>query len=321
MTRSAFFRFLPFPVFPEQASTLAGRIDNLLFFLLGLSGLVTVVIAFLILWFGIRYRRRPENERATQVHGSYRLEAAWTVVPLLIFMVAYAWGASVYFWAYTPPPDALAVYGVGKQWMWKFQHLSGQREIDDLHVPVGRPVKMLLTSQDVIHSFYVPAFRVKQDVLPGRYTEVWFEATRPGRYHLFCTQYCGTLHSRMVGEVVAMEPAAFEQWLAGGATLSPAQRGMKLFQDLGCNTCHRSDALARAPDLTGLFGREVRLQSGAVVVVDEAYVRESILDPAAKVVQGYEPIMPTFKGLVTEEGIIDLIEYVKSLRSEEKPGP
>jgi cytochrome c oxidase subunit II len=180
---------------------------------------------------------------------------------------------------------------------------------------------MLLTSQDVIHSFFVPAFRVKQDVLPGRYTEVWFEATRPGQYHLFCSQYCGTLHSRMVGSVVAMEPAAFEQWLAGGATLSPAQRGMKLFQDLGCNTCHRADSLARAPDLTGLFGKQVRLRSGEVIVVDEAYVRESILDPAAKVVQGYEPIMPTFKGLVTEEGIIDLIEYVKSLRSEEKPGP
>jgi cytochrome c oxidase subunit 2 len=321
VTRSAFFRFLPFPVFPEQASTLAARTDALLFFLLGTSAVVTVVIAGLILWFSVRYRRRPGNERATQVLGSNRLEVAWTAFPLAVFMVAYAWGASVYFWAFMPPPDALQVYGVGKQWMWKFQHLSGQREIDELHVPVGRPVKLLLTSQDVIHSVYVPAFRVKQDVLPGRYTQLWFEATHPGEFHLFCSQYCGALHSRMVGSVVAMEPAAFEEWLAGGATLSPAQRGQKLFQDLGCNTCHRPDSLARAPDLTGVFGNPVRFRDGTVVVADEAYVRESILDPAAKVVDGYEPIMPTFRGLVTEEGIIDLIEYVKSLRSEEKPGP
>ena len=319
--RSPILPFLPFPIFPEEASTLAGRTDRLLFFLLGTSAFMTVLIAGLILWFSIRYRRRPGHERATQVRGSNRLEIAWSALPLVVFMIAYAWGSNVYFWAYTPPPDALQVYGVGKQWMWKFQHLSGQREIDELHVPVGRPVKLVLTSQDVIHSVFVPAFRVKQDVLPGRYTQMWFEATRPGRFHLFCAQYCGTLHSRMTGAVVAMEPAAFEQWLAGGATLSPAQRGQKLFQDLGCNTCHRSDSLARAPDLTDLFGRPVRLRDGAVVTADEAYIRESILDPTAKVVDGYEPIMPTFRGLVTEEGIIDLIEYVKSLRSEEKPGP
>jgi cytochrome c oxidase subunit 2 len=321
VTRSPILPFLPFPIFPEEASTLAGKTDHLLFYLLGLSALMTALIAGLILYFSIRYRRRPGNELATQIQGSNRVEIAWTLFPIVFFMVAYAWGAGVYFWAYTPPRDALEVYGVGKQWMWKFQHLGGQREIDELHVPVGRAVKMVLTSQDVIHSFFVPAFRVKQDVLPGRYTEVWFEATRAGRFHLFCAQYCGTLHSHMVGAVVAMEPAAFEQWLAGGATLSPAQRGQKLFQDLGCNTCHRSDSLARGPDLTGVFGKPVRLQSGEVVVVDEAYVRESILDPGAKLVQGYEAIMPTFKGLVTEEGIIDLIEYVKSLRNEEKPGP
>jgi len=314
-------RLLPFPIFPPQSSTLAPQTDHLLYYLLALSGVMTVLIAGLILWFSIRYRRRPGNEQATQVLGSNRLELGWTVVPLVIFLFTYAWGASVYFWAFTPPPDALQVYGIGKQWMWKFQHLSGQREIDELHVPVGRPVKVLLTSQDVIHSFYVPAFRVKQDALPGRYTESWFEATEPGTFHLFCAEYCGTLHSHMIGSVVALEPAAFEQWLAGGATQSPAQRGLKLFQDLGCETCHRADALARAPDLTGLFGRHVRLQNGAVVTADEAYVRESILDPAAKVVQGYEPIMPTFRGLVTEEGIVDLIEYLKSLGGAEKAGP
>ena len=321
MTRSPILPFLPFRIFPEQASTLAPRTDHLLYFLLGTSAFMSVLIAALIVWFSIRYRRRPGNEVAIQIEGSNKLEIFWTVTPLIVFMVAYAWGASVYFYAYTPPPDALQVYGVGKQWMWKFQHLSGQREINDLHVPVGRAVRVLLTSQDVIHSFFVPDFRVKQDALPGRYTEAWFEATEAGTFHLFCAEYCGTLHSHMIGSVVAMEPAAFEQWLAGGATLSPAQRGQKLFQDLGCNTCHRSDTLARGPDLVGLFGKSVRLQGGGVVTADEAYIRESILDPAAKVVDGFQPIMPTFSGLVSEEGIIDLIEYVKSLQGEEKPGP
>jgi cytochrome c oxidase subunit II len=314
-------RFVPFPVFPEQASTLSTRTDHLLYYLLAISGLMTVLIAGFVLYFAIRYRRRPGNERATQILGSHRLELAWTAAPLVFFLVMYAWGADIYFWAYTPPKDALEITGIGKQWMWKFQHLSGQREINELHVPVGRAVKVLLASQDVIHSFYVPAFRVKQDAIPGRYSEIWFEATVPGRYHLFCAEYCGTLHSGMIGWVVAMEPAAFQEWLAGGPTTSPAERGEKLFQDLGCNTCHRADALARCPELGGLFGRPVQLQGGQTVTADEAYIRESILDPGAKVVAGYENIMPTFKGLVTEEAILDLIAYVRSLTPAEKAGP
>jgi cytochrome c oxidase subunit 2 len=313
-------RLLPFPIFPEQASTLAHRTDALLFYLLAVSGLMTVLIAGLILWFSIRYRRRPDNQVATQIMGSHRLELAWTVAPLVFLMVMYAWGANIYFWAYTPPSDALEVWAVGKQWMWKLQHLSGQREINELHVPIRRPVKVLLTSQDVIHSFFVPAFRVKQDAIPGRYSEVWFEATQPGQYHLFCAEYCGTLHSGMIGSVIAMEPAAFEQWLAGGATESPAQRGEKLFQDLGCDTCHRADSLARCPDLGGLYGRTVQLQTGQTVVADEAYLRESITDPGAKIVAGYENLMPTFKGLVTEEGILDLIAYIRALGSGGEPG-
>ncbi|PYR75528.1 MAG: cytochrome c oxidase subunit II [Acidobacteria bacterium] len=225
MTRSPILPFLPFPIFPEEASTLAGRTDHLLFFLLGLSGFMTAIIAFLILWFGIRYRRRPDNERATQVHGSYRLEIAWSVVPLLIFMVAYAWGASVYFWAYTPPPDALAVYGVGKQWMWKFQHLSGQREINELHVPVARPVKVLLTSQDVIHSFFVPEFRVKQDAIPGLTIPIWFipnvttaemreKTGNPNfQYEIACAQLCGLGHYRMRGFVTVLSAEEFQKWM------------------------------------------------------------------------------------------------------------
>jgi cytochrome c oxidase subunit 2 len=314
-------RVLPFELFPPQASTLAYRTDALLAYLLVVTGLMTVAIASLIVHFSIRYRRRPGNEVATQIRGSHRLELAWTVAPLLLLTVMYAWGASIYFWAYTPPPDALEVYGVGKQWMWKLQHLSGQREINELHVPVGRPVRVLLTSQDVIHSFFVPAFRVKSDAIPGRYTELWFEATQPGRYHLFCAEYCGTLHSGMIGSVVAMEPAGFEEWLAGGPARSPAEQGLKLFQDLGCETCHRSDALARCPDLTGLFGRPVRLRTGETVTADEAYLRESILEPGAKIVAGYEDIMPTFKGLVSEEGILDLIAYVRALQATGEPGP
>ncbi len=312
---------LPFPLFPETASTIAVRVNHLLYYLLAVSGAFSIGILIAIVYFSIRYRRRPGNEVATQVEGSNRLEIAWTAGPLVLLLAMYAWGADVYFTAYTPPRDALEIAGVGKQWMWKFQHLSGQREIDTLHVPVGRPVKVLLTSQDVIHSFFVPAFRVKQDAIPGRYSEVWFEATQPGTYHLFCAEYCGTLHSGMVGSVVALEPAAFQQWLAGSATLSPAQRGQKLFQDLGCNTCHRSDALARAPDLVGLFGRTVRLRGGGTVVADESYIRESIVDPGAKLVDGYENLMPTFKGQVTEEGILDLIAYVRSLGTSEVAAP
>ena len=319
--RSTVFPFLPFRIFPEQASTLAVKTDHLLYYLLSISGVMTIVIATLITVFAIRYRRRPGNERAVQISGSNRLELAWTVVPLIVFLFTYVWGASLYFEAYTPPADALEVYGVGKQWMWKFQQLSGQREIDELHVPVGRPVKVLLTSQDVVHSFYVPAFRVKQDVVPGRYTEIWFEAIRPGTYHLFCAEYCGTLHSQMIGSVVAMEPAEFQAWLSGGATMSAGQRGEKLFQDLGCNTCHRSDSLARGPNLVGLFGKPVRLQGGQVVTADESYIRQSILDPASQVVEGFQPIMPVFKGLVTEEGILDLIEYLKALGRTEQPAP
>jgi cytochrome c oxidase subunit 2 len=215
--------------------------------------------------------------------------------------------------AYQAPPGAVTITGVGKQWMWKFQHPGGQREIDALHVPVGRAVKLLLTSEDVIHSFYVPAFRTKQDVLPGRYTTVWFEATHPGSYHLFCSEYCGTSHSQMRGRVTAMTPEAYERWLTLEASESIASRGSKLFLQLGCNTCHREDSLRRAPVLSGLYGRRVQLADGRLVTADEDYIRESILEPAAKVVLGWQPIMPTFKGRVSEEEIMQLVAYIESL--------
>jgi cytochrome c oxidase subunit 2 len=229
-------------------------------------------------------------------------------------MFIFGWGAFIYFQERTPPQGAATVYVVAKQWMWKLQHEEGHSEINELHVPVGRDVKMVMTSQDVIHSFFVPAFRIKQDVLPGRYTTAWFRATKPGTYHLFCAEYCGTQHSGMIGQVVVMEPADYQSWLAGGrASGSMASAGQDIFQQLGCSTCHRSDIQGRGPNLVGAFGRPVQLEDGRTVVVDENYVRESILDPSAKVVSGFKPIMPVFQGLVTEEQLNALVAYVKSL--------
>jgi cytochrome c oxidase subunit 2 len=305
------------PLFPEQASTMAGRVDALYFFLVGIAVFFGLLIAGLIVFFAVRYHRRDPNAIGTTVHGLMALEVGWTVIPFLIVMVIFVWGASVYFAIAHPPAETLNIYGVGKQWMWKFQHLDGQREIDELHVPVGRPVKVILTSEDVIHDFFVPAFRVKADVLPGRYVSVWFEPTKPGRYHLFCAEYCGTRHSGMIGEIVVMDPNEYETWLSGGAPEgSLASAGGKLFADLACNTCHRPDAQGRGPVLENLFGNTVALQNGSTVTADEAYIRESILTPSAKIVAGFQPIMPTFQGLVSEEQLLELIEYVKSLKTQ-----
>jgi len=305
------------PLFPERASTIAPRVDALYFFLLAIAIFFGLLIAGLIVYYAVKFHRRSPDAVGARIHGGMVLEVTWTVVPLLITMVIFVWGASVYFAMARPPDETLNIYVVGKQWMWKFQHLDGQREINELHVPVGRPVKLITTSEDVIHDFFVPAFRVKADVLPGRYVTIWFQPTRPGRYHLFCAEYCGTRHSGMIGEVVVMEPNEYETWLSGGAAEgSLASAGAKLFQDLACNTCHRPDAQGRGPVLEGLFGKSVTLQSGETVTVDEAYVRESILTPSAKITAGFQPIMPTFQGLVTEEQLLALIEYVKSLQAQ-----
>jgi len=302
------------PLFPEAASTIASRVDALYFFLLGLSGFFSLLIAGLIVVFAVRFHRRRRDAIGEQIHGSMVLEIAWTGIPFLITMVIFVWGASVYFAMARPPDETLNIYVVGKQWMWKFQHLDGQREINELHVPVGRAVKLITTSEDVIHDFFVPAFRMKADVIPGRYVSIWFQPTKPGRYHLFCAEYCGTRHSGMIGDVIVMEPSEYQTWLSGGAPEgSLASTGAKLFADLACNTCHRPDAQGRGPVLEGLFGKTVQLQGGGTVTVDEAYIRESILTPSAKITAGFQPIMPTFQGLVTEEQLLALIEYVKSL--------
>ena len=305
--------FNNFPLWPVGASTNAGDVDALFIFLLVITGLVTIAIFILILAFAAKYRRRKGVE-AEQIEGSQALEITWSIIPLGVFLVIFAWGAIIYFHERTPPAGATEVYVVAKQWMWKLQHEGGQREINELHVPVGRDVKMIMTSQDVIHSFYVPAFRIKQDVLPGRYSYVWFHATKAGTYHLFCAEYCGTQHSGMIGQVVVMEPGQYQAWLSGGPVSgSLAQNGETLFQQLGCNTCHRSDVQGRGPNLAGLFGKTVALEDGRTVVADENYVRESILNPTAKVVSGFKPIMPTFQGMVGEEQLNQLVAYVKSL--------
>ncbi|MCU1383089.1 MAG: cytochrome c oxidase, subunit [Acidobacteria bacterium] len=295
---------------------MAGRVDALYFFLLALSVFFSVLIAGLIVYYAVKYHRKRPDAVGAAVHGGMILELTWTIVPFLITMVIFVWGASVYFAMARPPDETINIYVVGKQWMWKFQHLDGQREINELHVPVGRDVKLITTSEDVIHDLFVPAFRMKADVIPGRYVSIWFRATKPGRYHLFCAEYCGTRHSGMIGEVIVMDPAEYQTWLGGGAQEgSLASAGEKLFQDLACNTCHRPDAQGRGPVLQGLFGKTVQLQSGETMTVDEAYVRESIINPSAKVAAGFQPIMPTFQGLVTEEQLLELIEYVKSLKA------
>jgi cytochrome c oxidase subunit II len=303
------------PLFPESASTMASRVDSLYFFLLAISIFFSLLIAGLIVFYAVKYRRRAADSVGSEIKGGLVLELTWTIVPLLITMVIFVWGASVFFAMARPPDETINIYVVGKQWMWKFQHLDGQREINELHVPVGRPVKLIMTSEDVIHDVFVPAFRIKADVVPGRYTHLWFQSTKPGRYRLFCAEYCGTKHSGMIGQVVVMDPSEYQTWLSGGASEgSLASAGAKLFQDLACNTCHRPDAQGRGPVLEGLFGKTVALQNGETLTVDEAYVRESILQPAAKITSGFQPIMPTFQGLVTEEQLLELIEYVKSLR-------
>jgi len=304
-----------FPLVPVRASSVASEVDALFLFILTVTGIAAVGIWIALLYFAIRYRRRSDDERPAEIEGSLVLELTWTIIPFLLMIAMFVWGAKVFFHLNRPPDDAMTVSVVGKRWMWKLQHPTGQREVNQLHVPVGRAVKLVITSEDTIHSFYVPAFRIKKDAVPGRYNLAWFQATRTGTYHLFCAEYCGTEHSRMTGSIVVMEPEEYQVWLAGGpAPESPVLQGEKLFTDLNCITCHRMDDAGRGPVLRGVFGRSVKLASGEEITADAAYVRESILIPTAKVVAGYQPVMPTYQGQVNEEQILALIAYIESLR-------
>jgi cytochrome c oxidase subunit 2 len=304
---------LDFPLFPEQASSVARYVDELYIFLVLVTGAVSLLIWLVIFYFAIKYRRRPDNELAQEQEPPTILEIAWTAIPTAIFLGIFVWGSWVFFRLQRVPDEALDVYATGRQWMWKFQHPSGQREINSLHVPVGRPVRITMASEDVIHSLWIPAFRVKNDVLPNRYRTLWFEATKTGRYHIFCAEYCGTLHSGMIGWVTVMQPDEYQRWLAGGTEGSLASQGEKLFQKYACNTCHTTDSTGRGPILAGIYGKSRPLANGQSVVADDNYIRESILNPQAKIVKGFGPIMPTFQGQVSEEDLIKLLAYVKSL--------
>jgi cytochrome c oxidase subunit 2 len=310
-----------FPLFPEEASTIAGGVDQLYFLLIALSLFFSALVFVLIFFFAIRYRRRKPDEVPKPILGSLKLELFWSITPGVIGLFIFGWGASVYFRNYDPPPGAMEIYVVAKQWMWKLQHPEGRREINELHVPAGRPVKLTMTSEDVIHSFYVPAFRVKRDLVPGQYSSLWFQASKPGKYHLFCAEYCGTEHSGMIGWVYVMEPEDYEKWLGGAASgETMAEAGRRLFEQSGCANCHQADATGRGPSLQALYGSAVLLQTGEKVIADESYLRESILYPQRKVVAGYRTLMPTFQGQIEEENLLQIIAYIKSLGSIKRMG-
>jgi cytochrome c oxidase subunit 2 len=302
------------PLFPTQASTLAPQVDNLYFFLIAVTAFFALLVAILVVVFAVKYRDDTGQKVGSPITGSVSLEIGWSIIPFLISMVIFVYATVVYFNIVRPPAETLEIYSTGKRWMWRFQHIDGQSEINTLHVPKGRPVKVTFTSEDVLHSLYVPAFRVKADAIPGRYSAIWFTPTETGEYHLFCAEYCGTQHSGMIGTVTVMEPNDYQAWLTGGTSGQSMQaRGQQLFQQLACVSCHLPDNSGRGPTLAGLFGKQIQLANGQTVVADEAYIRESILIPQSKQTAGYQPVMPTFQGLVNEEGVMSLIEYVKSL--------
>ena len=309
------------PLIPEQASNFAPSVDSLMLFIIAVCLFFAVTMTAAIIYFFFRYRRVQIDEVGVPIHGDMRLETAWIVLPLILALFMFGWGAVVYVEYRRAPTDTLDIYVIGKQWMWKVQQPTGLKEINELHVPAGRNVRLILASEDVIHDFSIPAFRVKMDVMPGHYNTMWFRPTKPGRYHLFCSQYCGTNHAVMGGWVTVMEPGEYSAWLAGasGAEANPLVAGEKLFAEKACITCHLSDGKGRAPSLNGVYGAQVRLADGSTVTADDSYIRESILTPTAKIVAGYQPLMPTFQGQLTEEQILALTAYVKSLQSQPVP--
>jgi cytochrome c oxidase subunit II len=303
------------PIFPEQASTFAWQVDLLYFYLILISVAFTIPIVLAIFFFAIKYREKEKYGVGAEIHGSMALEATWSFIPFVVAMTIFLGGAVVFYNQYTPPKDSMEIYVVGKQWMWKVQHQTGQREINELHVPVGRDVKLTMTTEDVLHDFSIPAFRTKADVVPGRYTYLWFNATKPGKYYLFCAEYCGLNHSGMGGWVYVMEQRDFDNWLSGNVSgQTPVEEGRDLFQNkLGCASCHAGGPQQRGAQLENMFGKDVKLVGGQAVRFDDEYIRNSILNPSSQIVEGYQPIMPTFKGQVTEQQLMSLVAYIKSL--------
>jgi len=302
-----------FRLFPLQASSGAAQVDWLYFGLTAMMLFFCAVVFLPIVYFLIRYRRGSSADRSNSSSGNNLLESGWTLCPLVISLGFFTWGALVYYHVERPPRNALEVQVVAKQWMWKLQHAEGKKEINELHVPLGQAVALKMTSQDVIHSFFIPAFRVKQDVVPGRYTSEWFQPTRLGEYHLFCAEYCGTDHSRMIGRVVVMEPTDYERWLTTGDTIeSIVLEGRRLFREKGCSGCHESKSVVRAPPLSGVYGKQVPLNSGEVVTADDQYLRDSILLPGKQISAGYDNVMPSFTGHISEAEIMQIVAYLKS---------
>jgi len=308
-----------FSIRPDQASTIAQGVDYLYYFLTAIDLFFTAVIFLTIFYFALRYRRRSQQDQPPQIEGSLPLEIAWILIPLGICVVVFLWGTSLFIRNSRPPAASTEIFVVGKQWMWKLQHPEGVEEINELHVPVNQPIKLTMTSEDVIHDFSVPAFRVKKDVVPGMYTELWFQATKTGRFDLYCDQYCGTNHSAMIGTITALSPADYKKWTEQSTSgMSLAQNGERIFASMGCNACHSGNAAARGPNLAGVFGSTLRLTNGSDVLVNEAYLRDAILNPSQHVTSGYTPIMPTYQGQISEDGLIDLVEYLKNLNSNDR---
>ena len=310
--------FSGFSLFPAQASSLAPEIDNLYLGVIAITAFFAIIVVVCVIYFAIKYRDHTGDKVGAPITGSVPLELGWSLIPFFISIGIFVWASVVFFHIVRAPDQTLEIYSTGKRWMWRFQHIDGQREINELHVPVGRAVRVVFTSEDVLHDLFIPAFRVKADAVPGRYSAIWFEPTKVGEYHLFCAEYCGTRHSGMIGTVYVMEQADYQTWLSGGGAMTGGtmlQRGEALFTQLACVTCHLPDGTGRGPSLVGLYGSQVTLDTGAEVTADESYLRESILMSQAKTVQGYERIMPTFQGLINEDGVAALIEYIKAMQA------
>jgi cytochrome c oxidase subunit 2 len=302
------------PFWHPGVSPEGGDVDLLFVGLLITSALVLGLLFFLMALFCVRYRAGNEVDRENHEAKSWRWEVSWTTLSLLCFLGLFVWGASVYFEIHRRPPDELTAFVAATQWMWKVQHPGGQSEINALHMPVNRPVRLVMASQDVIHSFFIPALRLKHDVVPGRYQDLDITAQRIGQYHLFCAEYCGTDHSGMIGDIVVMAEADFAAWLSQQAPASPlADEGAALFRQLGCSGCHSPGSKIRAPQLEGVYGSPVPLSDGSTVIADDKYIRDSILLPRSQIAAGYEPLMPSFEGKITEDQLLRLVLYIKSL--------
>lgn len=316
-----------FPIAPPAASTHAAGVDALFFVLIALALVFTGIVAGMIFFLAYRYRRGNKVDRSRPPSHSTFLEVTWSVIPLILGLGVFVWGAKLFANVYTPPADAMEITAIGKQWMWHLQHANGVRENNELHVPVGKPVKLTMISQDVIHSFFVPAFRIKRDVIPGRYSTVWFEPTKPGRYYLFCAEYCGTAHSEMGGYITVMEPAEFQQWLSdnsNGTKVATTQKtmveaGKEIYEQLNCGSCHGLVDGPKGPTLVNIYNTQRKLTTGKYAKADDAYLRESILNPNLQITAGYEGVMPVYNNQLTEDKVLQLIAYIKTL-SPANPG-